>query len=149
MALMGPDVAFCLSCAEVRDDATQQPLSYLFTSLGPTGVYSVSKFMSHQIKGLVSPGATLIRRKDILNHLLVGRDVQEATVNAINLFDLAKMNYQARLLGEPRPIRDDDLAVFRSMRFKTPSTPENPGKPGDMVYSLWRFYSRQLDDRQR
>jgi len=73
MALMGPDVAFCLSCAEVRDDATQQPMSYLFTSLGPTGVYPVSRFMSHQIKGLVSPGATLIRRKDILNHLLVGR----------------------------------------------------------------------------
>ena len=73
MALMGPDVAFCLSCAEVRDDATQQPLSYLFTSLGPTGVYPVRRFMSHQIKGLVSPGATLIRRKDILNHLLVGR----------------------------------------------------------------------------
>jgi glycosyltransferase involved in cell wall biosynthesis len=73
MALMGPDVAFCLSCAEVRDDATQRPLSLLFTSLGPTGVYPVRRFMSHQIKGLVSPGATLIRRKDILNHLLVGR----------------------------------------------------------------------------
>jgi glycosyltransferase involved in cell wall biosynthesis len=73
MALMGPDVAFCLSSAEVRDDATQQPLSYLFTSLGPTGVYPVRRFMSYQIKGLVSPGATLIRRKDILNHLLVGR----------------------------------------------------------------------------
>jgi glycosyltransferase involved in cell wall biosynthesis len=73
MALMGPDVAFCLSSAEVRDDATQQPLSYLFTGLGPTGVYPVRRFMSYQIKGLVSPGATLIRRKDILNHLLVGR----------------------------------------------------------------------------
>ena len=73
MALMGPEVAFCLSSAEVRDDASQQPLAYLFTSLGPTGVYPVRRFMSHQIKGLVSPGATLIRRKDILNHLLVGR----------------------------------------------------------------------------
>jgi len=73
MSLMAPDVAFCLSSAEVRDDATQKPLAYLFTSLGPTGVYPVSRFMSHQIKGLVSPGATLIRRKDIINHLLVGR----------------------------------------------------------------------------
>lgn len=73
MALMGPGVAFCLSSAEVRDDATQRTLFYLFTSLGPTGVYPVRRFMSHQIKGLVSPGATLIRRKDILNHLLVGR----------------------------------------------------------------------------
>jgi glycosyltransferase involved in cell wall biosynthesis len=73
MALMGPDVAFCLSCAEVREDATQKPLSYLFTNLGPTGVYPVRRFMNHQIGSLVSPGATLIRRKDILNHLLVGR----------------------------------------------------------------------------
>lgn len=73
LALMGPDVAFCVTCAEVRDDATQKSLSYLFTSLGPTGVYPVRRFMAHQIKGLVSPGATLIRRKDILNHLLVGR----------------------------------------------------------------------------
>ena len=31
------------------------------------------RFMTHQIRGLVSPGATLIRRKDIINHLLVGR----------------------------------------------------------------------------
>jgi glycosyltransferase involved in cell wall biosynthesis len=73
MALMGPDVAFCLSCAEVRDDATQKALSYLFTSLGPTGVYPVGRFMNYQIRSLVSPSATLIRRKDILNHLLVGR----------------------------------------------------------------------------
>ena len=73
LALMGPEVAFCLSSAEVRDEATQKPLSYLFTSLGPTGVYSVRRFMVQQIRGLVSPGATLIRRKDILNHLLVGR----------------------------------------------------------------------------
>ncbi len=73
MGLMGPDVAFCLSCAEVRDDATQKTMSYLFASLGPTGVYSVRRFMSLVINGLVSPGATVIRRKDIINHLLVGR----------------------------------------------------------------------------
>jgi glycosyltransferase involved in cell wall biosynthesis len=73
LALMGPKVAFCLSSAEIRDDATQQPLAYLFTSLGPTGVYPVGRFMSHQIKEFVSPGATLIRRKDILNQLFVGR----------------------------------------------------------------------------
>ncbi len=78
----------------------------------------------------------------------VGRDVQEATINAINLYDLAKMNYQARLLGEPRPIRDDDMAVFRNMRSKEVPTPEKPGRPSDMVYSLWRFYSRRLADQQ-
>lgn len=73
MGLMGPDVALCLSCAEVRDDATQKTISYLYGSLGPTGVYPVRRFMSLIINGLVSPGATVIRRKDIINHLLVGR----------------------------------------------------------------------------
>jgi len=77
----------------------------------------------------------------------VGRDVEEATINAITLYDLAKMNYQARLLGDPRPIRDDDMTVFRKMVLKDRPTPENPGKPSDMVYSLWRFYSRQLEDK--
>jgi len=79
----------------------------------------------------------------------VGRDVQEATVNAITLYDLAKMNYQARLIGEPRPIRDDDIEVFRKMRFGDRPTPSNPGKVSDMVYSQWRFYSRKLDDAQK
>ena len=73
MGLMGPDVAFCLSCAEVRDDTTQKTMAYLFGSLGPTGVYPVRRFMSHVINGLVSPGATVLRRKDIIDHLLVGR----------------------------------------------------------------------------
>jgi glycosyltransferase involved in cell wall biosynthesis len=73
MALMGPDVGLCFSVAEVRDDATGQALSHIFTGMGETGVYRMSRFMSLQIKGLVSPGATLIRRKDIIHHLYVGR----------------------------------------------------------------------------
>jgi L-fuculose-phosphate aldolase len=75
-----------------------------------------------------------------------GRDVEESTINAINLFDLAKMNYQARLLGEPRPIRDDDIEEFRKMRRGPKPTADNPGKPGDTVYSLWRFYEHRLKD---
>ena len=76
----------------------------------------------------------------------VGRDVEEATVNAITLYDLAKMNFQSRQIGSPRPIREDDMAVFRKMLLKERPTPENPGKPSDMVYSLWRFYSRRLSE---
>jgi hypothetical protein len=75
-----------------------------------------------------------------------GRDVEEAIVNAVTLYDLAKMNYQSCQIGFPRPIRDDDMAVFRKMLVKERPTPENPGKPSDMVYSLWRFYSRRLSE---
>ena len=79
----------------------------------------------------------------------LGRDVQEATINAINLFDLAKMNYQARLLGTPRPISEDDIAVFRKMRAGRSAATENPMRPSNMVYSLWRFYARRLADMER
>lgn len=79
----------------------------------------------------------------------VGRDVQESTFNAVTLYDLAKMNYLARQIGEPRPIRDDDLEVFRKMQVRSRPTLDNPGKPSDLVYSLWRFYTRRLADLER
>jgi ribulose-5-phosphate 4-epimerase/fuculose-1-phosphate aldolase len=58
----------------------------------------------------------------------VGRDVEEAIVYAVTLYDFAKMNYQSRQIASPRPIRDDDMAVFRKMQVKERPTPENPGK---------------------
>jgi len=76
----------------------------------------------------------------------VGCDVEEAIVNAVTLYDLAKMNCQSRQIGSPRPIRDDDMVVFRKMLVKERPTPENSGKPSDMVDSLWRFYLRRLSD---
>lgn len=72
MALAGPDVAFVMSVAAVRDDATGRILSHLFQEIAPTGVHPVSKFMRHQIEALVSPCAIIIRKKDILDHLYVG-----------------------------------------------------------------------------
>jgi len=73
LALMTPDVGFCFTVTEIRDEVTQQPMSYLFKDFGATGVYKSSRFMHYQIRGLVSPGATLIRRQDILNQLFVGK----------------------------------------------------------------------------
>lgn len=72
MALAGPDVAFVMSVASVRDEATGLTLSRLFADIAPTGVHPVRRFMRHQIGGLVSPCALVIRRKDILDHLYVG-----------------------------------------------------------------------------
>ena len=72
MALMGPDVAFTMSVAEVRDEATGRTLSHLFSNLGATGVHSVRGYMRHQINGLISPCALIIRKKDILDQLYVG-----------------------------------------------------------------------------
>jgi glycosyltransferase involved in cell wall biosynthesis len=73
MALMSADVALCFTVAEIRDESTGRKLQECFTGLGRTGVYSASRFMTLQIKGLVSPGAILLRRQDILDALFVGR----------------------------------------------------------------------------
>jgi len=59
--------------AEIRDEASGRKLQECFTGFGQTGVYSASRFMTLQIKGLVSPGAILLRRQDILDVLFVGR----------------------------------------------------------------------------
>ena len=72
MALAGPDVAFVMSVAMVRDEASGRTLSRLFEDIAPTGVHPVRLFMRNQIRALVSPCAIIIRRKDILDHLYVG-----------------------------------------------------------------------------
>lgn len=73
MALMSDDVALCFTVAEIRDESTGRKLRECFTGLGRTGVYPASRFMTLQIKGLVSPGAILLRRQDMLDALFVGR----------------------------------------------------------------------------
>jgi L-fuculose-phosphate aldolase len=71
-----------------------------------------------------------------------GRDVQDSTITAIHLNELADINYRARLLGTPRPISDADIDTFRPMWEKTRAS----GKPAAGVYSLWRFYARRLQE---
>lgn len=76
----------------------------------------------------------------------VGHDVQDATINAIDLYELARINYNAQILGNPRPIRDDDIEEFRKMFRQRAPQPGITGQPSSMVYSLWRFYERRLRD---
>jgi len=61
----------------------------------------------------------------------VGKSVQEATVTAIKLNELAEMNYRASLLGAPEPIPEEDLRAFSQM-----------GGGGVHLISTWRYYSR-------
>jgi len=42
----------------------------------------------------------------------VGASVVETAMAAIKMNELAEMNYQAYLLGKPRPISDDDIRTF-------------------------------------
>ncbi|HZS63163.1 MAG TPA: class II aldolase/adducin family protein [Xanthobacteraceae bacterium] len=59
-----------------------------------------------------------------------GPSVEEATLTAIKLNELADMNYRAHLLGDPQPIPDEDIAHFKS---------GSKGK-GKHSNALWRYY---------
>lgn len=73
MALMGPDVGLVFSKVALRDEESGLTVFELFAEFGKTGVLNASDFMHKHIRGLVSPGATIIRRKDILDALFVGK----------------------------------------------------------------------------
>jgi L-fuculose-phosphate aldolase len=63
-----------------------------------------------------------------------GGTIEEAALAAIRLNDLAKMNHQAYLLGNPRPISAEDQAAFRDLE-RGPAT-AGPAR----ARALWRYY---------
>jgi L-fuculose-phosphate aldolase len=65
-----------------------------------------------------------------------GSSIEEASLRAISLNDLAEMNYRARLLGTPRPISDEDLASFSRMGM------DNKPVSANRIGALWRYYQR-------
>jgi ribulose-5-phosphate 4-epimerase/fuculose-1-phosphate aldolase len=69
----------------------------------------------------------------------VGPSVQEATLTAIRLNELAEINYRARLLGNPRPIPKEDMETF------SPS-PSEGRKSSVHTESAWRYYCNLLDE---
>lgn len=66
-----------------------------------------------------------------------GATVEEATVTAIKLNELAEMNYRAHLLGDPQPISDEDIEVFRNRRGKGGLKRQVSIHLG----STWRYYA--------
>lgn len=59
-----------------------------------------------------------------------GASVEEATVTAIKVNELAEMNYRAALLGAPHVIPDHEIAVITRGKRKR----------GNAVESSWRYY---------
>ena len=92
------------------------------------------------VKSMGDTSICLMRSHGITS---AGRDVPEATTNAIHLNELADMNYRARLLGTPRPISDDDIASFAELFARSRQSGPSAG-----VYSLWRFYQQRLKDNR-
>ena len=73
----------------------------------------------------------------------MGGTVQEATINALKLNELAEMNYRAHLLGAVEPISEEDLASFARLGGDRPAA---SGGPGASVMALWRYYTRLIGE---
>ncbi|HEY3303294.1 MAG TPA: class II aldolase/adducin family protein [Candidatus Binatia bacterium] len=69
----------------------------------------------------------------------VGPSVQEATLTAIRLNELAEINYRGRLLGNPRPISKEDMETFSAL-------PAEGRKSSVHTESAWRYYCNLLDE---
>jgi 3,4-dihydroxyphthalate decarboxylase len=67
-----------------------------------------------------------------------GPNVEEATLTAIKLNDAAVINYQASLLGTPRPIDQEDIEILvGNARRRNSAVHTN---------SNWRYYCKLLDE---
>ncbi len=76
----------------------------------------------------------------------VGPSVEEATITAWRLNDLAEINYRAALLGNPEPISDEDIEVFRNMGGgRARNQAERPaGAP--YQNSTWRYLTQWIEE---
>jgi ribulose-5-phosphate 4-epimerase/fuculose-1-phosphate aldolase len=70
----------------------------------------------------------------------VDRSIEDAALAAISLNELAVMNYEARLLGTPEEISDEDKAYFAKRSDAGRYAEGSPGKPGERALALWRYY---------
>jgi len=127
-----------------------KPLQPLYGAYDPSGLrllvdglatyprsitVSSEKLGEEFAKAMGDKQACLMRGHGITS---AGATVEEATLTAIKLNDAAVINYQASLLGTPRPIEQEDIdaIVGKSMRRNT------------SVYgsSNWRYYCKLLDE---
>ena len=94
------------------------------------------------VKAMGTARACLMRSHGITT---AGATVEEATLTAIHLNDLAELHFKASLLGEPQPISDEDLADFSRMLGGS-GLPQAAPTPARGPSSEWRYYDRMLRD---
>ena len=73
-----------------------------------------------------------------------GPSVEQAALYAIQLNELATINYQAQLLGDPQPISDEDQEAMRALR-SLESSPTNGAPPTGGEAAVWQYFCRLTD----
>jgi ribulose-5-phosphate 4-epimerase/fuculose-1-phosphate aldolase len=127
-----------------------KPLQPLFGAYDPTGLrllidglatYPRSITVSNEKLGeefsraMGEKRACLMRGHGITS---VGANVEEATLTAIKLNEVAEVNYRASLLGTPEPIPQEDIDVIMGSA---------PGRRKSVhTASAWRYYCKLLDE---
>jgi len=71
-----------------------------------------------------------------------GDSIEEVSLIALGVNELATMNYQTRLLGTPRPISVEDQEGLRPAMKRLTARGKQPGEPGESNTTEWRFYCR-------
>jgi L-fuculose-phosphate aldolase len=77
-----------------------------------------------------------------------GGSLQEATLTAITLNDLAEVNYRASLLGDPEPISPEDIETFARLLEPAKEGESRSNRASDAhgrLDAAWRYYSRLAD----
>jgi ribulose-5-phosphate 4-epimerase/fuculose-1-phosphate aldolase len=68
--------------------------------------------------------------------------IEEASLIALGVNEFATLNYQARLLGTPRPISEEDQQALRPAMKRLTTRSDRPGEPGESNTTEWRYYCR-------
>jgi len=82
----------------------------------------------------------------------VGASVEEATITAWRLNDLAEINYRAALLGNPEPISEADIESFRTLGAgrgaRDRGAGVSPGAAAGAAYqnSTWRYLTQWIEE---
>jgi ribulose-5-phosphate 4-epimerase/fuculose-1-phosphate aldolase len=101
----------------------------------PRSVLVSNDALGQELAAVMGKRACLMRGHGITT---CGPSVEEATMTAIRLNDLAEMNYRAQLLGDPEPIPDDEIAQLMSSSTKKQARDaEDPRPP-----AMWRYYCK-------
>jgi 3,4-dihydroxyphthalate decarboxylase len=74
-----------------------------------------------------------------------GRDVEQSVSNAFTIFELARMNYLAYAIGDPKPVPQEDIDEA------TPGSEANQRRPRhrreyDRAAPMWRYYRQLLGE---
>jgi ribulose-5-phosphate 4-epimerase/fuculose-1-phosphate aldolase len=73
---------------------------------------------------------------------VVGTGVEDATVRCFELNELVTMTYRAYLLGDPKPISDEDIAVIAARHDDLAPRPRGSAGGAAGVRAAFRYYAR-------